>query len=206
VEELAAVPGGWEAAGGRFDAIVVAVEAGAAARLVAKVAPRAADALCSVRYSPLVVAHWLSPDAAFPHGFGWLSPPGSRRPLIGTLFASDLHPERCPPGFRSFASMLGGTMDPEALELDATAVRRILVDEHRALTGRDVTIDGLHLVYHPRAVAIPGPGHLARVSAALDLPPGLALAGAWCGSGAMNDAVASGFAAAARLQEALHAA
>ena len=53
---------------------------------------------------------------------------------------------------------------------------------------------------HRRAVAIPEPGHLERVEDARSaLPAGLAFAGAWCGSGAMPDAIESGLIAAHRL-------
>ena len=70
--------------------------------------------------------------------------------------------------------------------------------EHLALTGRPVTLTGLHLVRHPRAVAVPTLGTAARLSA-LCVPDGLALAGAWMGSGAMEDAARSGTEAAERL-------
>lgn len=202
VTALAPSGQGWEAegVGGQFDAVVIAVDALAAARLLHPIAPASAEALDGVRYSPLVVAHWLSRTSALPPGFGWLAPPAPRRALLGTLFASDLHAGRCPPGYRSFASMVGGTMDPGALGLSDGALRDAIAAEHRALTGASVTIDGLHVLRHPRAVAIPGPGHALRVATAQErLPAGLVLAGAWCGAGAMNDAVKSGFSAAHRV-------
>lgn len=188
------------------DGVVVATHAPTASRLLADLAPDAADGLSGIRYSPLAVAHWISPDAAFPHGFGWLSPFREARPMLGTLFSSDIFPGRAPAGMRAFTSMFGGTRRPEDALLDPQAISERLRAEHRALTGRDVTIAGIEVMRHPRAVPIPEPGHAARVTAILGaMPDGLALAGAWCGCGAMNDAAAAGFVAATRLwQEHAH--
>lgn len=187
---------------GPFDAdmVVLAVEAPVAARLVADVAPAAVAPLGEVRYAPLAVAHWTSPDAAYPRGFGFLAAHQENRPVLGTIFASDLYPDRAPAGLRAFTTMLGGSRRPDDARIDAQEARRRLLAEHRALTGRDVTIADLHLVHHPAAVAPPRLGHTARVAAVrAALPAGVAVAGAWCGAGAMDDAVASGFAAAEAL-------
>lgn len=196
--------GGWllRTDGGnvRADAVVIASNAPEAAKLIERIVPDAAERLRTIRYSPVAVAHWIAKDAAFPRGFGWLSPAVEKRHLLGTIFVSDLFPERAPAGHRGFASMLGGTRNPSDLELDVQAVAGKLRAEHRDLTGQDVTIAGLEVVRHPRAVPLPEPGHAARVAAIhAALPEGLALAGAWCGAGAMNDAAHAGQVAAANL-------
>lgn len=182
----------------RADAVVVATPTPQAAALVADVAPAAAEGLRAIRYSPIAVAHWLSGDAAFPRGFGWLASYHEQRPVLGTIFIGDLVPERVPAGKRGFTSMFGGSRRPEDAELDAQEIGARLKREHEALTGRPVTIDALEVVRHPRAVPIPAPGHAAHVAAIhAALPEGLALAGAWCGAGAMNDAAVAGKVAAA---------
>ncbi len=179
------------------DAVVLAVDAEAVARLVAEVAPDAVAPLGEVRYAPLTVAHWTSPDAAFPHGFGFIAAHVENRSVLGCIFVSDLFARRAPPGHRSFATLFGGGRRPENADLDEPAARRRIEREHLELTGRPVTIQALHLLRHPAAVAPPAPGHaerLARVRAAL--PPGLVVAGAWCGAGAVDDAICAGRAAA----------
>lgn len=183
-----------------FRAVVVATEAPAAARLLADLAPGTAAALGEVRYAPLAVAHWLARDAALPRGFGYLAPADEQREVLGTIFVSDLFPDRAPPGYRAFATMLGGGRHPEDLELHVDAVKRRLMDEHLLLTGRTVTVTGLHVVRHAHAVAPPLLGHadrLARIRGGL--PAGLFVAGAWCGAGAMDDAVRAGRDAAMEL-------
>lgn len=196
---LVATSNGWEAAEfGHFDAVIVATDATQAAEIL----PAEAAALArEIRYSSLVVAHWLSSDARLPHGFGYLAPPRESRAVLGTLFASDLHPDRTPSGFRSFTSLLGGTIRPNAMLLDNAAVTDQIQEEHRELTGKPCTIDAIHLVRHSRAVALPGAGHTSRIAAIhAALPRTLAVAGAWCGAGAMPDAIASGEQAAAKLE------
>jgi len=193
VSALSPSASGWVASGvGRFDRVLLAVDPAAPGRLLGRTLP--------FRASPILLVHWLASDAALPHGFGYLAPPRAGRVVLGTLFSSDLHPSRAPAGRRSFATMVGGLANPEAVELDRQAALALVEEEHRRLTGRSVRVEAVHLVRHPAAVVLPEPGHAARVRALLaELPAGLAVAGSWCGSGAMPDAVQAGEAAAARL-------
>lgn len=198
--EVLRAPQGWLVDGERADAVIVATDTPEAGALLDPVAPGVGKALGDVRYSPILVAHWLSPDVDLPHGFGWLAPPSEKRPLLGTIFSSDLHPTRAPAGQRGFSTMIGGTLRPEAVAMDRQAVEGVIKAEVEALGSRPFTISGLEIIRHPRAVAIPEPGHLARVAQAhAALPAGLALAGAWCGGGAMPDAITSGLDAARKV-------
>ncbi len=190
-----------ETAGFRADAVVVATEAPAAAGLLADVAPASAASLRDIRYAPLGVLHWTSRDAAFPDGFGFLAPRAEALPVLGTVFVSALAADRAPTAdTRVFATMIGGTRDPGALDEDVQAASDRVRAAHRRLLGRGVTLDRVAWVRHPHAVPIPGPGHVGRVHAALDaLPAGVHLAGAWRAYGSTECAVAAGFAAAERV-------
>lgn len=197
-DALVAEDGGWTIATAKgpvhADAVVLAAEAPATAALLDALAPNAAATLRSVEYSPLTVAHWMARDARYPLGFGFLTEPASRIRSLGTIFVGDILEDRVPSGARSFATML-----PDATLTDE-AVLAALQLEHRTLTGHDVTIDGLHIVRHPHAVAVPRPGQARRLEGLqADLPAGIVLAGSYLGAGAMDDAVRSGQAAAATL-------
>lgn len=189
----------------RYDAAVIATEAPVAATLIENLAPSTAWALRQVRYAPLAVAHWMSENAALPTGFGWLS--AENTPILGTIFVSDIFPNRCPAGSRSFVSMMGGSPNPAVAEWDAQMLQRSIEEEHRQLTGKSVHLSGFHVVRHPAAVALPSPGHAGRVTAMkANLPKGLALAGSYLGSGAMPDAIAAGEQAAQDLLRNMHVA
>ena len=181
-----------------FEGVVLATEAGAAARLLGPVASATClTALGELRYAALNGVHWLTRASSLPHGFGYLSAdPG---PILGSIFVSDLLPDRCPPDHRAFTTMIAGN-GPDSPRLDNQALSQLLQQEHRQLTGASVEIVDLYRVEHPSAVAIPGPGHAARVQRICDgLPAGVVLAGSYLGSGAMPDAISSGRAAAAAL-------
>ena len=187
----------------RADRVVVALPAWRAAPLLADVAPTAAAPLARVRYSPIVGVHWLSRDCAFPAGFGYLASKVEQAPVLGMLFTSDLFPDRVPAGARGGATLVGGTREPAGVELAEEELRRRILAEHQTLTGQPMTLDAVAVVRHPYAVAVPAPGHAAlRAAAHAALPAGLFLAGAWDGSGAMEDAARSGQAAARAALEA----
>lgn len=205
VERVTREGRGWlvDTSGGqvRADGLVLATNAVRSAELLAELAPAAAERLRTIRYAPIAVAHWTSPDAAWPRGFGWLSPFAEGRAALGTLFTSDVLEGRAPAGMRSFATMFGGTRRPDDVTLDAQAIAGRVRADHEALTGKPVTIAEIEVVRHAQAVPVPEPGHLARVAAIhAATPEGMALAGAWCGAGAMEDAARAGQVAAASLR------
>ena len=110
---------------------------------------------------------------------------------------------RVPAGARGGATLVGGTREPAGVELAEEELRRRILAEHQTLTGQPMTLDAVAVVRHPYAVAVPAPGHAAlRAAAHAALPAGLFLAGAWDGSGAMEDAARSGQAAARAALEA----
>lgn len=205
VQALARAGAGWKVetleGADLFDGVVLATDAGAAARLLR---PHASEitlaALGEVRYAALTAAHWLTTSSALPHGFGYLSAdPGL---IMGSIFVSDLLPDRCPPGHRAFTTLIAG--NPPALERQALV--QLLQQEHRQLTGDAVEIVDMHRVDHPFAVAIPAPGHASRIQRIRSgLPAGLELAGSYLGAGAMPDAISSGRAAAELLLPQSHA-
>jgi oxygen-dependent protoporphyrinogen oxidase len=56
-------------------------------------------------------------NAALPPGFGFLIPEVEKRFILGTLFSSNMFPNRAPEGHIVFETLVGGRRHPERLEL-----------------------------------------------------------------------------------------
>ena len=180
----------------RADAVIVATSARAAALLCSDSA--LAMALAAFTYAPLTVVHWRG-EARLPHGFGYIAPESEKLFALGTIFASDLLGE----SERRFASLVGGTLHPERAALNDDELVHGIDSDLRKLTGGRIS-DVLRVKRWTQGVVQPFIGHKQRVARAhaAAARAGLVLAGAYLGSGAMHDAVATGHAAAARFAQA----
>jgi oxygen-dependent protoporphyrinogen oxidase len=67
--------------------------------------------------------------AALPPGFGFLIPETEKRFTLGTLFSSNMFPNRAPDGHIVFETLVGGRRHPERLALDdETITKKALAD------------------------------------------------------------------------------
>ena len=189
--------------------VVVAVPARAAAQLLRDI-PAAADILGNVELNRVAVIHFggPDPDGIAPRGFGVLMPPGEGLRTLGILLPSSLFPGRTPPGHWLHTAFLGGTRDPDAVDLtDETLLSLARRAQQHAFghlhPGRtlDCTFSAVvrwrdaipqYRVGHREAMA----GALRKIEAAW---PGVTLAGSYVQGISVQDAVASGFAAIDRL-------
>jgi protoporphyrinogen/coproporphyrinogen III oxidase len=164
------------------DAVVLAVPAPAAARLVSDASGDLARLLGEIRYAAVAAVHlgYRREDLAHPlDGFGFLVAPGEELRVLGCVFESVLFSGRAPAGHVLLRCILGGARDPAALELDDRAlVERAHQDLDRVLGVRG-TPAHRHVVRWPRAIAQYTVGHQARVARAEELaePLGIVLAG-----------------------------
>ena len=68
-------------------------------------------------------------QAALPPGFGYLNPEREQRFTLGTLFSSNMFPNRAPEGHIVFETLIGGRRHPERLEFDdETLIEQALAD------------------------------------------------------------------------------
>ena len=73
--------------------------------------------------------------ATLPPGFGFLIPEREQRFTLGTLFSSNMFPNRAPDGHIVFETLVGGRRHPERLELDdETLIQEALADVKGLLT------------------------------------------------------------------------
>jgi oxygen-dependent protoporphyrinogen oxidase len=201
VTRLAPANGAWQVQGEAFDAVVLAIPAGAAAELCRGFAPRLSDALAGFRAAPLAVLHLGFPQREVPRGFGVLDADGALS-ATGTLFPSSMLPGRAPEGSALVSAICGGALHPERAQLaDADLISAVRADLCETLGIRSAP-SYQRVVRYTAAIPQYAPGHRDRVRAARLLLSGLPrieLAGAAYDGVGVPDVAQSGEAAAQRL-------
>lgn len=187
------------------DAVVVAVPAPAASRLVSTVDGELASELAGIEYAGSVIVSlgFAREDVAHPlDAAGLVVPRAEGRRILAVSFSSSKFPGRAPEGMVLVRVFVGGALDPAAMSLDDGEIVSLAVGELRSLLGvrgrpRMQRIDrwgGAMPQYHL--------GHLERLVRIEDrLPhlPGLALAGAAYRGVGIPQVILSGQQAAVRI-------
>jgi oxygen-dependent protoporphyrinogen oxidase len=188
------------------DAVIVAPEAHATARLVRYVHPALAALVEQVPYSSAATVSFGFRRADVPHpldGFGFVVPQSEGRTILAATFSSVKYPGRAPEGHVLIRCFLGGTLGAEALELDDAG----LVGRARADLGAALGIVAEPLLTRvfrwPGSMPQPPVGHARRVEAIETITatlPGLVVAGGAYRVGGVGiaDCVDSGETAAER--------
>jgi oxygen-dependent protoporphyrinogen oxidase len=212
VRELVAEPAGWRLVLGpvpdptvlRADAVILAVPARAASRLLAGFAPEASEAVGGLDYASVALVRLAVPDAELPELSGFLVPAVEGYAVKAlTIFSAKWEHLRRRDGTALLRASLGRygdtavlrRSDPELVDLARRELGELLGAPLPAPVAADVVRWGGGLPQYR-------PGHLDRVAAAraaLAARPTLALAGAACDGVGIPACVRSGEAAADRL-------
>jgi protoporphyrinogen/coproporphyrinogen III oxidase len=202
VKKLEPSSTGWLVDGASFDAVVLAVPATAAAKLL----PRLADKLVAFHAAPVTLVHLGYPSGELPRGFGLLDASDSLR-FLGALFPSSMLPGRAPEGSALLTAICGGARHPEIANLpDAALTEAVREDVKRALGVRSDP-GYLRVVRYAEGIPQVEVGHAERLKELRNLAselPRLALAGAAYDGVSVPDVVRSGLAAASALICDLH--
>lgn len=208
VETITARENGWELIATRYgrrlrdtyDAIVFALPADALARLAfdKEGAPVSLKPLAQMPHPPVASVSLGFKRDQIRHpldGFGMLIPEKERRQVLGTLFPSTLFPERAPAGQVLLTTFVGGTRQPELAQTSEANLRRIVMEDLRALLGvtGDPVFSSIHL--WPRAIPQYETGHetfLRAIDAFETQNPGLFLAGPVRDGISLGQCIASG--------------
>jgi oxygen-dependent protoporphyrinogen oxidase len=180
------------------DAVVVATEAHAAARLLdgldadlardLRSIPYASSAIVSIAYPRGQVAHPLD-------GFGAVVPQVEGRSILAVSFTSVKFPGHAPPGTVLMRVFVGGATQPELFDRDdeaITATVRRELGELLGATGEPLLVE---VARHARAMPQYTLGHLDRVALLrerADRHPGLILAGNYLGGVGVPDCIRGG--------------
>ena len=193
------------------DAVLLALPAPDAARLLGSLAPRAAPALAAIPFAPIavVMASYPARDAFGEpiEGFGFLVPSGERVGVLGTLYCHSIFPGQAPAGTVLLRAMLGGARDPDVLSSDDGAITGRVRDALKRVFGRDPDPHHTWVVRHREAIAQYTVGHLDRVETAegAAAAAGVELTGSSLRGVSVNDCIARARQAAERVAERLGA-
>jgi len=184
------------------DAVVLAVPAPVAGRLLASVEPALAADLQGIEYagSAVISLGFARTDVAHPlDAAGMVIPRRAKRRILAVSFSSSKFPGRAPEGSVLLRVFAGGAVDPDVVRLGDAALEAIARAEVAELLGargtpRIVQVDRWHGAmpqYHVGHVE-----RVARIMAQAEAIRGLGLAGAAYTGVGIPQVIASGQAAA----------
>jgi oxygen-dependent protoporphyrinogen oxidase len=186
-------------------AVVLAVPAAEAARLVYPLAPDTTRALQEIEYPPVTMVATAYRREDLGHalgGFGFLAPRVEGRAVLGTLFSSSMFEGRAPEGQVLLTNFVGGRRNPELASADEATLVEKVAAEHRALLDARAPALWNAIVRWPRAIPQYELGHLgriARVAQAEKALPGLRFCANYRGGVSVGDCIANAHATAETL-------
>jgi oxygen-dependent protoporphyrinogen oxidase len=173
--------------------------------LVTEGTPQLAAELSSIRYSSSVTVG-LGYDEkvrrALPPGFGFLVPCSEKVRIMAATFVHNKFPQRVPQNRALIRCFLGGTRDPQVLDLPEGEIAEIVRQDLAEVLGIRAAPDFAYVYKWEQAMAQYEVGHrakIARIQNLLAENPSLALAGNYLGGIGVPDCVRSGSEAAAKI-------
>jgi protoporphyrinogen/coproporphyrinogen III oxidase len=150
------------------DAVVLATEAHAAARLIDAQDPGLALQLRAIPYASSIIVNVAYRRDQIQHpldGFGAVVPMVEDRSILAVSFLSVKFPNRAPAGTALLRVFIGGATQPEYFDLDDAAIEGIVRGELGELIGASGDPLFLRIGRHPRSMPQYVLGHVDRVAA-----------------------------------------
>ncbi|MGB8580065.1 MAG: protoporphyrinogen oxidase [Candidatus Sulfotelmatobacter sp.] len=194
-----------ESKSAHFDAVILAVPAGVAARLLATCSSELSSELAAISYTSSItvgLAYDREVRQSLPPGFGFLVPRSEGQRLLAATFVHNKFPHRAPADRALLRCFFAGSSAENIWQLSDDAITTIVRTELQQILGLRATPLFARVYKWKAAMAQYGVGHLDRLDRIERLRqqfPGLALAGnAYRGIG-VPDCVRSGQDAAKQL-------
>jgi oxygen-dependent protoporphyrinogen oxidase len=166
-----------------FDAVIVALSAPAAAKLIAGFDQALAAELAAIEYAGCAIVclgYRRDQLGRLLDGFGFVVPRIENRPIIAASYASEKFPGRAPDGQVTVRVFIGGALAPEMVELPTNELSRIAHGELSTLLRIAGQPQWSDVARWPQSMPQYHVGHVARVArieAGTASHPGLVLAG-----------------------------
>ena len=177
------------------DAVIVATNASAASPLIATVAPRAAQLASNITSAPLAVVHTAFNRRDIPmrvNGKGILVPRLQSARSLGVLFSGALFEHRSPDGEVLLTSYIGGSTDPDALNLDDEEMVNVVRRDLHITMGISDKPTYMSIKRIKEAIPQYAVGHTRRIfdiDQSLDQVPGVFLTGNYLGGIGVPDVI-----------------
>jgi oxygen-dependent protoporphyrinogen oxidase len=187
------------------DAVILAVEAYEAAKILSSVAPEAEEPLLSIPYNAVSVVSLGYKESEIGRsldGYGFLVPKKEGRRILGALWSSAIFPDRALTGSVLITAMVGGTRQPEYAALADAEVLRLVCEELEIIMGITAEPGFTHISRHGKAIPQYTIGHalrLERIEEALSRLPGVFVAGNAFRGIAMSDCITNAEQAAVKV-------
>jgi len=202
--------GAWTVAGARGGdpvlrrarAVVLAVPAFEAAKLLRELWPPATRGLNAIPYAAVatVATAYRRVDVAHPlAGFGFLVPKRESRQILGSLFSSSMFEGRAPQGMVLLTTFVGGMRNPDVLRKPDGALGTLVHEELAPLIGATAPPQWLDLTRWTHAIPQYNIGHAERIGALDDAEhaaPGLFTCASYRGGVSVGDCIKSAHASA----------
>ncbi len=189
------------------DAVILAVPAYEAARILEGAASEAAERLRDIPYSAVSIVHCgydMKNTGRDLDGFGFLIPHAEKRRILGSLWTSSIFRNRAPAGKTLLTIMVGGARDPRTPLLDEAELHRVVQSELRATMNQQAPPDFSRITRWEKAIPQYLVGHekcLREIEERTRRLPGLFLIGnAYRGIG-FNDCIKAALQIAPRVIE-----
>jgi oxygen-dependent protoporphyrinogen oxidase len=189
------------------DAVVVALPAPAASKLLADLDPGLAAALGGIAYAPAATVHLAWSDEAVtrpPDCPGFFVPRTTGSPVVAASFVSVKYPERTPAGQVVVRVFLGGALHSGVLDRSDGQLVQSSADLLAPLLGAKGPPLWCKVWRLPSSMPQRKVGHpalAATLTARIEAHPGLAFAGGPLGAYGLPDSITEGEGAAARVIE-----
>jgi oxygen-dependent protoporphyrinogen oxidase len=202
VQSIEPRTGGWSVSAGlksdHFNAVIVALPALAAAKLLSTCSPELSSELAAIAYSSSItvgLGYDRSVRQSLPPGFGFLVPRSEGKRLLAATFVHNKFPHRAPDDRALLRCFFAGSIAENIWHLSDDEIVNIVRTELQQILGLQSAPQFARVYKWKSAMAQYGVGHLDRLDRIERLRqqlPGLALAGnAYRGIG-VPDCVRSG--------------
>jgi len=186
----------------RARAVVLALPAFEAAKLLRELCPPATKGLAAIPYAAVasIATAYRRADIAHPvAGFGFLVPKKESRRILGSLFSSSMFEGRAPHGMVLLTTFVGGTRNPDLPGKPDGALGKLVHEELTTLVGVSAAPQWLDITRWTHAIPQYNLGHAERVRPVEDAErsrPGLFVGGSYRGGVSVGDCIKSAHATA----------